>query len=474
MTPTTDKRRDQLTLGSLFDGSGGFPLAGINVGITPVWASEIEPFPILLTTTRFPNMRHVGDITKLNGASLTPVDVITFGSPCTNLSVAGNRQGLAGKDSRLFFEAVRVIREMRKETDNAYPRYVVWENVPGALWSNKGADFHQVLQQLCHLKDETLEVPLPDHGKWTPAGLVETEHFSLGWRVLDAQYFGVAQRRKRIYLVCDLAGERARQILFEPQGLPLDPCASEKQEQDTARHTPASTPGTSTARRSRLIDFHPQADRIHYTDHVAPTLTARMGTGGNNTPLVLQEPAAFNLTHAANTHHTRDIAFEQPVAKTLDCTGANPTCNQGGTLVVEAFGLDRVLLNLSIGGRYNPCVARELQPTLVAKGAAGVCDTSRRVRRLTPLECARLQGFPDTWTDKLTITEPSEQQLDYYQKVWDEWNQLRGVKKKTRKQIAAWLRSPYSDSALYKLWGNGIALPCAEFVLGRIAQKSSK
>ncbi|MFQ7245430.1 MAG: DNA cytosine methyltransferase, partial [[Eubacterium] siraeum] len=132
---------NKLTLGSLFDGSGGFPLAGMMAGIEPVWASEIEPFPIRVTTKRIPQMKHYGDVSALDGGKIEPVDVITFGSPCQNLSLAGNRSGLDGDKSSLFFEAVRVIKEMRSDTNGQYPRWIVWENVPGAFSSNKGRDF---------------------------------------------------------------------------------------------------------------------------------------------------------------------------------------------------------------------------------------------------------------------------------------------------------------------------------------------
>jgi hypothetical protein len=144
---------DKLTLGSLFDGSGGFPLGGLLCGIEPLWASEIEPFPIRVTTKRIPQMKHYGDISKLNGANLPPVDIITFGSPCTDMSVAGKRAGLDGEQSVLFYEAIRIIKEMRCKTNGRYPRYAVWENVPGAFSSNKGADFRAVLEAVIGVKN---------------------------------------------------------------------------------------------------------------------------------------------------------------------------------------------------------------------------------------------------------------------------------------------------------------------------------
>ena len=183
---------DKLTLGSLFDGSGGFPLAGLLSGVTPVWASEIEPFPIRVTTKRLPFMKHYGDISAMNGGKVEPVDIITFGSPCQDMSVAGKRAGLDGSRSNLFYEAVRTIKEMRCATDGKYPRYIVWENVPGAFSSNKGGDFRCVLESVCQIKDETAVVSQPD--KWFPAGEIVGDDFSVAWRVLDAQYWGVPQR----------------------------------------------------------------------------------------------------------------------------------------------------------------------------------------------------------------------------------------------------------------------------------------
>lgn len=161
-----------LRLGSLFDGSGGFPLAATKAGIEPVWASEIEPFPILVTTTRLPQMQHLGDICDIDGSQLEPVDVVTFGSPCQDLSVAGKRAGLAGERSGLFHQAVRVIKEMRKASSGRYPRFAVWENVPGAFSSNKGADFHQVLRELIGVKDEQAAANLPRVQKWQKAGAI--------------------------------------------------------------------------------------------------------------------------------------------------------------------------------------------------------------------------------------------------------------------------------------------------------------
>lgn len=216
-----------MTLGSLFDGIGGFPLAGVMCGITPVWASEIEPFPMKVTAARFPEMKQLGDIRGINGAEIEPVDIITFGSPCQDLSVAGKQAGIHdGKRSNLFFEAIRVIKEMR-DADKARgrtdvqvrPRFAVWENVPGAFSSNKGEDFKAVLQAFAGVMEDGLDVPGPPKGRWNHAGGVAGDGWSVAWRVYDAQYWGVPQRRKRIYLIADFAGERAGEILFERESV---------------------------------------------------------------------------------------------------------------------------------------------------------------------------------------------------------------------------------------------------------------
>ena len=206
-----------MTLGSLFSGSGTCELAGILCGVEPVWASEIEKFPIQVTSKRFPYMKHLGDITKINGSEIKPVDIITFGSPCQNLSVSGNRVGLEGEKSRLFFEAIRVIREMRMATNNEYPRFILWENVPGSFSSNKGHDFRIVLEEIAEA-----EIPMPSGGRWAKTGMVELHDRQISWRVLDAAGWGVPQRRKRVFLVCDFRGKRAREILFKPESLRRD------------------------------------------------------------------------------------------------------------------------------------------------------------------------------------------------------------------------------------------------------------
>ena len=234
-----------LTLGSLFDGIGGFPLAAVRAGIVPVWASEIEAFPIAVTKHHFPQMLHVGDITALDGAHLPPVDIICGGQPLPGLSVAGARAGLSGARSGLFMEQIRIIKEMRTADERrgrtalaVRPRWAVWENVPGAFSSGtpKGEDFRLVLEEFVRLKSDTLHVPGPHPWSWRPAGqILLGDDFSLAWRVLDAQYWpGTPQRRRRIYLVADLAGPAAPQILFEQESLPGHPAQGDGAEEGPA------------------------------------------------------------------------------------------------------------------------------------------------------------------------------------------------------------------------------------------------
>ena len=216
-----------MKLGSLFDGSGGFPLSGYLMGVEPVWAAEVEPYPIAVTKSRFPNMKHLGSVTEVHGDKIEPVDIITFGSPCQDLSVAGKRAGLKheteGDDettrSGLFVEAVRIIKEMRGATNDIYPRFAVWENVPGAFSSNGGEDFRIVLEKLIQVAEPTAVMPDVPKGGWAYADSYSGDGWSIAYRVFDAQYWGVPQRRRRIYLVADFRGECAGEILFKSQGL---------------------------------------------------------------------------------------------------------------------------------------------------------------------------------------------------------------------------------------------------------------
>ena len=228
-----------LTMGSLFDGIGGFPLAAARYGIQTIWASEIEPFPMEVTERRFPSMAHKWNITRLSGKLLIPVDIICGGSPCQDLSVAGARAGLSGARSGLFMEQIRIIKEMRtaerergRTGIQIRPRIMTWENVPGAFSSGapKGEDFRIVLEEILRIHYGDASVPSPFPYSWPDAGVIEPEStFSLAWRCLDAQYWGVAQRRKRIFLVADFAGNTAPKFLFDAleEPLPDEPDKSE-------------------------------------------------------------------------------------------------------------------------------------------------------------------------------------------------------------------------------------------------------
>lgn len=298
-----------LTLGSLFDGSGGFPLAGVMSGIEPKWGSEIEEYPIRVTKKNFPNMKHLGDITKINGAEIEPVDIITFGSPCQDLSIAGQRAGMKhtakGDDettrSGLFIEAVRVIKEMRNATSDKFPRYCVYENVCGVFSSNNGEDFRTVLNEIGGIAEKGLCVPRLE--KWTKAGLILADGYSVGWRVFDAQYWGVPQMRRRVYLVADFRGHNAKKILFESKGVQGNFNEIRKEWQETPNHIRRGTPLSIKERHGKrgggkgiliqedkvgtidcnntqyLFENHPQDSRCKQTDK-AMGINAKMGTGG--------------------------------------------------------------------------------------------------------------------------------------------------------------------------------------------------
>lgn len=308
-----------LTLGSLFDGSGGFPLGGLISGITPLWASEIEPFPIRVTTKRLPQMKHYGDVSAQNGADLPPVDIITFGSPCQDMSVAGKRSGLDGERSALFYQAVRIVKEMRCKTNGKYPRFVVWENVKGAFSSNKGEDFRAVLSSLCKIKREDYAVPELPNGKWDNAGCIMGEDFSLAWRLFDAQYWGVPQRRKRIYLVADFDGGSAGKILFESEGVSgytpqgfrsWQGAAGGAEESVGASSLCLNDQGgqrmdvtenfTATLRAASnhpplVFENHSQDTRYKGPLSVAQTVSSTYGMGGNNQPFVLETPKTLKI-----------------------------------------------------------------------------------------------------------------------------------------------------------------------------------
>lgn len=372
-------------LGSLFDGSGGFPLAGALNGIKPVWASEIEPFPIRVTKARFPSMKHLGDVAKICGSEIEPVDIITFGSPCQDLSAAGKQLGIhEGQRSNLFFEAIRIIKEMREHDratgradDDLRPRFAVWENVPGAFSSNKGADFQAVLQAFCNIMEDGLHIPR--HKKWNHAGCVAGNGWSLAWRVYDAQYWpGTPQRRKRIYLIADFGSERAGEILFECEGVYGNPAEGRETGEGTSADAEGSAGRGCAFLYERLSVFDARGNG---DGEIAPTITG--------------------------DHENRITDY------TAVCVGNGQ------------------LHQTDLGDKAGALNCMHDQQAIITQGKP---PRKYVVRRLTPLECCRLQGFPDYWTD--------------------------GVEG--------------SDSAKYKMWGNGIALPCAVDVIGRIAKELRK
>lgn len=505
---------DSLKLGSLFDGSGGFPLAGAINGIIPVWASEIEPYPIRVTKVRFPYMKHLGSVLDVKGDAIEPVDIITFGSPCQDLSVAGKQLGIhAGERSNLFFEAVRIIKEMRNATSGKYPRFAVWENVPGAFSSNQGEDFRSVLEAIGGIAEDGVSIPRPQKGKWQHAGCVVGNGWSIAWRLYDAQYWGVPQRRKRIYLIADLASERAGEILFERESLCGDPAESREAREGTADHAEGGVGGSGDAVGLDLYNFAVSGD-------MAVTLNANSGASANHAGPTVCQAAGFK----AGQSKAGGIGWQEGRAATLSaqCSGTEPTV----CYAVEGNTIDRqsnkngkgfcesVSPTLNTQDRHGVCyapngnhcgnyeqadISATLQtryhygsggdaatvvydcrgngdgihvPTLTGDHQNRVTDYSAAVvhpqvtgalcanshpgsytgqdafndmlpvvpadkpnrkyivRRLTPLECCRLQGFPDWWE--------------------------QGVEG--------------SDSARYKMWGNGIALPCAQDVLRRITK----
>ena len=568
-----------LTLGSLFDGSGTFPMMAMLSGIVPVWKSEIEPFPIAVTEKRLPFVKHLGDINSVNGAEIEPVDIITFGSPCTDLSVAGKRQGLNAERSGLFFQAIRIIKEMRGATNGKYPRFAVWENVTGAFSSNGGEDFRCVLEEFCKIKDADLSVPKPE--KWTKAGEIMGENFSVAYRTFDAQYWGIPQRRMRVYLVADFEGGCASKILFESEGMSGYSAESFRAWQETAQSFGNCSEETGSG---LMFENHSQDTRYTGPLNVAQTVSATYGTGGNNQPFVVESsvvPATLKIrcghgnsgrgaliqknksaTLSCNNDQTLFVPkaygicgkysnsmlsnnpnsgfYEADTSRTIDTSNQSPCKNQGGMVVVEgngsrpshhgdgykesetmytlncvethaiSYGIGRPAMNQGYNARFSFQVEEEKSPTIVASGAGGIAhpkySTSKNshhtvaekekantlvasdykdppvvndstpeieyiVRRLTPQECALLQGMPTWWCDDIGIENPTEEQINWWQNVFETYNKAVGktCKPKSRKQIEKWLKNPYSDSAAYKMWGNGIASSNALFVLAGIA-----
>nr|DAF57422.1 MAG TPA: Cytosine specific methyltransferase [Myoviridae sp. ctqfO1] len=270
-----------MTLGSLFDGIGSWMLVAERLGIKPLWSSEIEAFPMKVSNAHFPYVKQLGDIRHINGKEIETVDIITFSSPCQNLSVAGNRVGLHGKESSLFHEAIRIIREMREATNGEYPKFIVWENVKNAFGTNKGNDFRTVLEEI----SET-NIPIPRSGRWANAGLVRSKNCDISWRLTDARGWGVPQRRKRIFLVADFrpnnGGGQGRfaEVLFKSKSVSWNTSESE-------RKSDTSVDGTNGYIKNTIYDMTHANEALRYVgEDCIQTLNARMGTGGNQIPVI--------------------------------------------------------------------------------------------------------------------------------------------------------------------------------------------
>lgn len=441
-----------LTLGSLFDGSGGFPLAAEMCGITPVWASEIDPFCIQVTSKRFPSMRHLGDITKINGGSIPPVNIITFGSPCQDLSVAGNRAGLDGSRSSLFLEAIRIFKEMREVTNGIYPNVVVWENVPGAYSSHKGEDFRRVLEEIAGVVAPDVSIPRPAGGKWNSCGCVMGDGYSIAWRTLDAQYWGVPQRRKRIFLVADFGGGRAPEILFKRGGLQRDfkACGEARERASAAAESGAGVSSFAAGFKGQASITGDAA----YSESVSPTLQVKQDTHCLCSTLVFDSTQITSKTNGSNPHinapcHTL-AATSSPVlciaGNTIDRkvkNGGNGkgisedvaytlnTVDRHAVMAEQIYSLDRAAFNQGKNAKYDFSVQENTAQTIVARGSGAVANIGRMiVRRLMPVEEARLQGFPDWWCADV----------------------------------------PHKDTPEYRMWGNGVALPCVLYVMEGIAE----
>ena len=419
------------------------------------------------------------------------------------------------------------------------PRYAVWENVRGALSSAGGEDFRRVLEELCRIKDDAADVPRPK--KWQSAGLIRGNGYSVAWRVLDAQYWGVPQRRKRIYLVADFDGDSAGKILFESEGVSGHSEKMQTARKDFARtsqnRTGETGAGDSAYGREVLNDQGGSA--ISIEDNLSPTLRAETH---QHLPVVCMQGSLIG-SGQGGTGVSTDVSFTllsgvvhdvcvPDTARTLDINGGSAACNQGGMQALfdnHAQGSrytgphatsPALTTQLGTGGNNAPlvcmpdtktyCLAGKPRHTSASADVAmtlaaadwkdppavycmsksshfahatpdqagtlvatdykcpPVVNADWRVRMITPLECARLQGFPDWWTDCLTDENPSDEEVRKWQGIFDEYCDINGKKRKTASQVRKWLMTEPTDAAKYKMWGNGVALPCVVFVLAGI------
>lgn len=436
-------------IGSLFDGSGGFPLAGAMCGFVPTWAAEVEPYPIAVTRSRFPNMRHLGDVSKCNGADIEPVDIICGGPPCQDLSVAGKRCGLKHIEngdeettrSGLFMEMVRIIKEMRNETNGEYPTFVIWENVPGAFSSNNGNDFRLVLEEFIKIAEPQAVMPAVPKGGWAYADCYCGDGWSLAYRVFDAQYWGVPQRRRRIHLVLDLRGERAGKILFEREGLRGYFTEGRTPWQAIAADAQGRAPADDRAGEIAGCNGKGRNDKSSYTLNtidrhaVAYGIDRAITTGGNCTA---QGPCVY-----------------ENVCGTMKYSGVHAVAYREGGFADYVDGVCGTLR--SSGGAISGG-----SENLIVENA-----THYIVRRLTPTECARLQGFPDKWGHPDYKDSFTDEEYRFWLGVRNTHAEINGkaVKDYTRDQMLTWYNKLHTDSAEYKMWGNGIALPPALYCM---------
>lgn len=585
-----------MKLGSLFDGSGGFPLAGALCGIEPIWAAEVEPYPIAVTKSRFPNMKHLGSVTDVHGDKIEPVDIICFGSPCQSLSVAGKREGIKhtglGDDettrSGLFVEAVRIIKEMRDATNGVYPRFAVWENVPGAFSSNRGEDFRTVLEMLIQVAEPSAVMPSVPKGGWAYADSYRGDGWSIAYRTFDAQYWGVPQRRRRIYLVADFRGECAGEVLFKSQGLrgyfaegrtPWQGTAPDAERGIAADDCENGISYTMVVRSGCAVDANGksagkgaliQTERASTLNTVQDQYLFQPVKGGATTAVgfdaynqaVTGDVSMAMTARSSDAHHVPVVVTDKPVYSVenhpadsrvnLDESGKVQTLTSrmgtgGGNvpMVMEAIGLDRASFNQGKNAQFDFSITEDgTEPTLTARGPGAVCyclqdkaigrkesnschglgvseETSYTitgvdrhavaywdggqtvgtltannaggnqrmpdkenfnaviesrpnryiVRRLTPTECARLQGFPDKWGHPNHKDTFTKEEYEFWLDVRNTHAAINGkaTKQYTKDQMLTWYNKLHNDGAEYKMWGNGIALPTALYVLQGIA-----
>jgi DNA (cytosine-5)-methyltransferase 1 len=405
-------------------------------------------------------MKHLLNICNINGAEVEPVDIITFGSPCQDMSLAGKREGMKHSEqgdeettrSGLFYEAIRIIKEMRDATNGEYPKYAVWENVPGAFSSNKGHDFYAVLQAFCSVCDDTVSIPKPYDKKrtklvWSKAGEIVGDNYSIAWRTLDAQYWGVPQRRKRIYLVADFTGRRAGEILFKPDSV----------RRDTAQG--AETGQGVTADAVGGVDG---SVGISINGDIAGTLDASYYKGCGLRNGVERDVIALqaNCIDRADTARCNGCGWRYNESYTLNTIDRRAVCydargNGDGATACTITGDHQNRIT-----DYTAVVVQEAKP-----------PRKYIIRRLTPTECARLQGFPDWWGE-LAPYDPAD--AEFWEQVRKTHAEIRGKTYKPAKNLKKWYDSLHTDSAEYEMWGNGIALPCAQYVLQGIAEQGAR